>query len=429
MTLPEDLPHPEEPSKSGREFPADESILPEGFTPLEEPFNLPARRRRRSRRYFVSPDDDERSALLEKLARRAFPSFEFFLFSLLCGAVLGAGFILDSQALLLLGILLAPLMTPWVGMVLGAMTGAWRFFFQTLIALLTACLLVFLTGTLAGMAARLWPNLLLIQASIQSHLWWENFIVLALGAALLVYSFTRSEDKPLLPSVMVAYGLLLPLSAGGFGLGSGTAPVWPDGLLVFLVHLALITLLGGIVLAALRFRPAGSFGTVLTVIVGLLSLAALVVFTGLGNLILGSGPGAAQRTSTPTAMALVLPSITPGIQTSTLSAALPTVPPAASPTETLTPTPEPTPSYAIIESAVGGGALVRAEPGTGAPVATLLNGILVEVLPDVRNVGGFDWAHVRTSDGIDGWVLGSVLTPATPAPTQAPTIALPSPTS
>ena len=108
----------------------------------------------------VLPGADERAALLDTLARRAFPSFEFFLFAFLCGVMLGAGYLLDlkmnSLALLLLGVLLAPSLTPWVGMTLAAITGSWRFFFLTLGGLLVAGVLVFLTGGLAGLAGRLW---------------------------------------------------------------------------------------------------------------------------------------------------------------------------------------------------------------------------------------------------------------------------------
>ncbi len=417
MTLPEDLPNPDDLSR-----PDEPPGLPDDFTPLGEPINLPpTHHRRRSRRYFVTPGEDERSAMLEKLARRAFPTFEFFLFSLLCGAILGAGYLLNSQALLLLGILLAPLLTPWVGMVLGAMVGAWRFFFQTLIALLTACALVFLTGALAGMAARLWPQLRIDQVSIQSHLWWENFVVLALGATLMVYSFTRADEKPILPGVMLAYGLFLPLSAGGFGLGNGTPRAWPDGAEVFLVHLALVTLLGGIVLAALHFRPTSGFGSLLTVFVGLLCVASLVVLTGLGNLILGIGPGRGAASPTPTVPRLVLPSITAApLRSSTPAGPTWTPAPLVSDTPTETVSPQPTPSYAVIAASTGGGALVRSEAGTGSPVATLLNGILVQVFPEIQNVGGYNWVHIRTFDGVDGWVLQSVLAAATPAPTTIP---------
>jgi hypothetical protein len=73
-----------------------------------------------------------RSALVASLARRAYPTYEFFIFAVLCGAVLGLGFLLDSPPVLLFGILLAPLMTPWVGMVLALLTGSVRFFVETL---------------------------------------------------------------------------------------------------------------------------------------------------------------------------------------------------------------------------------------------------------------------------------------------------------
>ena len=39
----------------------------------------------------VPPAADDRGEMLDTLARRAFPSFEFFLFAFLCGIVLGAG--------------------------------------------------------------------------------------------------------------------------------------------------------------------------------------------------------------------------------------------------------------------------------------------------------------------------------------------------
>jgi hypothetical protein len=423
MSLPDDTLKSEEPARDPQDFPDLEGGLPEGFTPLEGPESAPVvRRRHRPRRYLVTPNADERSALVEKLAHRAFPSFEFFLFALLCGAILGAGLILDSEALLLLGILLAPLLTPWVGMVLGAITGSWRFFFQTLIALLAAAALVFLTGALAGLAARIWLPLPLYQADIATHLWWPNLVVLALGALMMVYSFVRSEDKPILPSVMLAYGLFLPLSAAGFGLGSGEGQLWPNGALVCLVHLALITLLGGIVLALLRFKPSGFMGSVLTVLVAMVCLAALVALTGLGDLILGKAPASLARKSTPTSAALLLPSPTPSpLPSSTQAAPTPTPVPPASATVSLTPSLQATAAYAVIAASSGGGAIVRNEPG-GVPVTTLLNGVLVQVLPDIQSYGGVNYAHIRTMQGIDGWVLQSVLTAATPSPTPTQTL-------
>jgi len=391
----------------------------------EEPIRLPPPRRKRQR-YLVSPGDDERAALLENLARRAFPTFEFFLFSLLCGAVLGAGYILDSQSLLLLGILIAPLMTPWVGLTLASVTGSGRFFLQTLGGLLIGGLLVFGSGLLAGLAARIWMPLPLSKVDINSHLWWPNLVVLALGAVLLVVSFVRSEEKPFLPSVMLSYELFLPLSAAAFGLGSGLPGAWPDGLLVSLVHLALATFLGVIVLAFLRFRPATFAGYILAILILLLTLIVILGLAGIGTFI-------PAQVATPTLTPAIAPELTSSatpaplrISTITLTpsptgpTATPTlqIPASITPTRTITPTP--TTVSARIYSAEGGGANVRSEPGAGIVLISLTNGYSIEVLPEVNNNNGVIWVHIRTQGGIEGWVLQSVLVFATPAPNWPP---------
>jgi len=405
----------------------EENPFPE--EPEQEPIRLPPARRRR-RRYLVSPGDDERAALLEKLARRAFPTFEFFLFSLLCGAVLGAGYILDSQSLLLLGVLIAPLMTPWVGLTLASVTGSGRFFLQTLGGLLIGGLLVFGGGLLAGLAARIWLPLPLLQANINSHLWWPNLVVLALGAALLVISFVRSEEKPFLPSVMLSYELFLPLSAAAFGLGCGLPDAWPNGLLVFLVHLALATFLGVVVLAFLRFRPATFAGYVLAILILLLTLTVILGLAGIGTFI-----PVQSATPNPTLTPITAPGLTASatpapLRTATATAtitpsptgptATPTLQIPASVTPTRTITPQPTPVYARIYSAEGGGAIVRSEPGTGVILKSLINDYLIEILPEVKTYNGVVWVHIRTPDGTEGWVMQSVLLFATPAPNWQP---------
>ena len=173
MDLPEETPKPEEPTPSEETFP-EEPILPESFTPIGELTHLPRARRRRAQRLLVPLAADKRAALLDDLARRTFPSFEFFLFAFLCGVILGAAYLLNAPALLLLGVLLAPLLTPWVGLTLAAVTGSWRFFFLTLGGLLVAGVLVFLTGSLAGLAGRLWGNLPFYYARIHAQLWWPD---------------------------------------------------------------------------------------------------------------------------------------------------------------------------------------------------------------------------------------------------------------
>jgi hypothetical protein len=412
MDLPEETPKPEEPTPSEEAFP-EEPDLPEGFTPISDLSHLPRARRRRARRMLVPLEANERAALLDSLARRAVPSFEFFLFAFLCGVILGAAYLLNAPALLLVGVLLAPLLTPFVGMMLAAVTGSWRFFFLTLGVLLVAGALVFLTGALAGLAGRLWENLPFTYARIHAQLWWPDLLVVALGAGLLAISFIRSEQKPILASIMLAYGVLLPVSAAGIGLGIGReisgVTLWPNGLLVSLVNLALAMLVGGIILVALHFKPLKGSGYVLPVIIGLLSVSVLVVLTGLVTLIRDGVTSA--RTVAPTPTTIVLPSATPTIfRTLTPS---PSSLPSATFTATLTLAP--TPAYAVIASPELKGANVRTEPAGGTVIISLVNGTLVEVLPQTQIIVSTPWVRIRVNN-VEGWVLQSVLASTTQVP-------------
>jgi hypothetical protein len=412
MDLPEETPKPEEPTPSEETYP-EEPVLPEGFTPISDLSHLPRARRRRARRTLVPLEANERAALLDSLARRAFPSFEFFLFAFLCGAILGAAYLLNAPALLLVGILLAPLLTPFVGMMLAAVTGSWRFFFLTLGVLLVAGALVFLTGALAGLAGRLWENLPFTYARTYAQLWWPDLLVVALGAGLLAISFIRSEQKPVLASIMLAYGVFLPLSAAGIGLGIGKeiggVTLWPNGLLVSLVHLALAMLVGGIILVALHFKPLKVSGYVLPVFIGLLSVSVLVVLTGLVTLLRDGVTSA--RTVAPTPTTVILPSATPiVVRTSTPS---PSSLPSATFTATLTLVPAP--AYAVIDSPELNGANVRTEPAGGIVLISLVNGTLVEVLPQTQIIVATPWVRIRVNN-MEGWVLQSVLAATTQVP-------------
>ena len=64
----------------------------------------------------------------------------------------------------------------------------------------------------------------------------------------------------------------------------------------------------------------------------------------------------------------------------------------------------------------GGGANLRTEPASGSVITVLTNGYLVQVLPETQTVGTNIWVHVRTQDGLDGWVLQAVLTATTQTP-------------
>jgi uncharacterized membrane protein len=410
-------------------------------TPQPDPEQAPefisarARRRRAQRRAYFPPGEEERSALFEHLARRAFPSYELFVFALVSGAIVGLGYFFNAQALLIFGVLVAPLLTPWIGMALGIVAGSLRLFAQTFVALFVSALLVFVGGLIAGLASRNFQPLNFNEAFTHSRLWWPDLTVLAVGAILITVSFIRSENRPYLPSALLAYELFLPVSAAGFGLGSGVGELWPQGALVFLIHLAWATLFGLLTLFFLRFYPTSTGGIVFTGLIFIVLIAVLASLTGLVDWTMQQAglitpvPATATITistpgsvSTPTAspkpgQATEIIGVPPGTPSRTPRATPSQVTLAPTETPTATVTAEPTPILAVIRASEGGGAFIREEPG-GVVLATLGNGSIVTIVPnDLQEVNGVIWVHVFTTVNdtrVEGWMIQTVLQTATP---------------
>jgi hypothetical protein len=155
-------------------------------------------------------------------------------------------------------------------------------------------------------------------------------------------------------------------------------------------------------------------------VVVLLALPVLVVvelpkFLDLAGSVPPPASGVTYATPEP---AFSLLETTPSTSTGSRIAPLdPTPPPTLSPpvaTATAVPTARPTPTgERIVISNTGGiGAVLRADPVTGRPVAALREQQVLDVL-ERRNVpGSGDWVHVRTADGVEGWVTGVVARPA-----------------
>lgn len=411
--------------------------------PTNEFVSARARRRRASRRAYFPTDQGGRSALFTHLAKRAYPTYELFIFALVAGAIIGLGFFLDSQSILIFGILVAPLLTPWIGLSLGIVAGAGRMFIQTLVALLISSMLIFLGGVISGYATRIFPQPRTFnEAFIHSRLWVPDLFVLAIGAVLITISFVRSEQRPYLPSALVAYEFFLPLCAAGFGLGSGVDGLWHPGMQVFLVHVAWATLFCLLTLFFLRFYPTSLGGFSLTGLILIVLLAWLANSTGVLDWVkmqaglASPNPDPAQPTSTlplvPTFTSTPEPATAPIAIPTNTSSRTPTprptitIPPTQSPTFTVTA--EPTPIVALINAGEGGGAFVREDPG-GQGIIILPNGWTVTIVPnDIQEVNGVVWVHVIANindNRVDGWMIQSLLVTATPVPDWQPTPTLP----
>jgi uncharacterized membrane protein len=388
--------------------------LPRSEIYPDDPEQLPPARRRRAKRLLAPLDIDERAVYLDSLARRTTPSFDFFLFSFISGIVLGLGLLIDSPVILVLGAVLAPLMAPLVGLAFGTVIGSIKFFLRSLVGLLIGSGIIFATGYAAGYLSQIWySGESFSQSHLHTQLAWPNFVLLFAGALLTTVVMVKTERSSIAASVALAYALYIPLAAAGFGFGTGEPHLFPDGLVIFAVHLALAVLFSTITMALLGFRPLTIFGYTFG---GAITLAGIVVLVGIMGAGVIFGAQVAVPTLTPTPTYTITPTLTnTSSPTHTLTPTFtltPSLTPSLTPTRTPTITPSPVPVFAIVNAgAEAQGAHLRDSAGfDGTSIQTVMNGTLVELLPVIVEVEGFSWQHVRIPDTEqEGWILRSLL--------------------
>jgi hypothetical protein len=224
----------------------------------------------------------------------------------------------------------------------------------------------------------------------------------------------REDRNPEVPNFLLAFGLYVPLAIAGLGLGSGIPHLWPEGLVLFAIHLAWATLCGAITLAAIGFRPPTMFGYSLSAAILLAGFLVFLGFTGAGA-VFGARLGLPTLTPSPTIPPTA--SFTPSQTPSRTPTGTPTR--THTPTPSLTPSQTPTPIIAIIAAEDSSGAFVRTEPA-GLAITSLLNGQVVHLLPEPpQSAGGQLWLHIyMPARDQFGWILQGLLVTATPRATS-----------
>jgi uncharacterized membrane protein len=407
--------------------PISEQLPPEDEEPQPEEQHLPRSRRRRARTILAGGDVSERAEFMADLVHQGTATLDFYLFALLSGIVVGAAILFNSPALFVLAALLAPFMAPVIGMALATATGSLGLFLRSLASLVVGGLVILLLGAGAGLiqgsaavnASQVYPH---------AQFSWPDLAVLVLGTIVTVYLVVRNpRSKPLVSSVALAYELFLPLGAAGYGFilsqgPSGGAGLWPDGLILFAAYMAVAVMVGTIVFILQGVRPMRTTGYPIGLLLFALMLAAsyLLILPGMP---LGSQPTPApvvvvqsatpEEPASPTWTLLPVATDTPVPPTATRTATA-TLIPSLTASATLPPTA--TPVWGLVNAGEANGVIIRAEPNSNTVVTTLLNGNLIQILPEQVNKAGVIWIHVRSPDGKEGWVQAALVLTTTPTP-------------
>ena len=202
---------------------------------------------------------DRRVEVREQLSEAASPGFDFFVLVVLSCAIATFGLITDSAAVIIGAMLVAPLMSPILGLALASVSGQQRMFNRSTLALLEGAAMAVVLSAVIGWASRALPFDILMELphELLARTRPNPFdlgVALAGGAAA-TYCLVQPKLSAALPGVAIATALMPPLCVVGLGVSLGQSEVWLGALLLFVTNAAAISFAGIAVFLMLGFRP------------------------------------------------------------------------------------------------------------------------------------------------------------------------------
>lgn len=189
-------------------------------------------------RFRALPDNDK-SALVRKLVQSGTPDFDYFYLIGLSTLMATLGLLLDSGAIVIGSMLIAPLMYPILGVALGLVMMGQSFnvlqrALSTLLKSLAAGLLLSVAAAFFFGNETMYVSAEVMARAYASHL--HLLVALTAGAAVS-YMLARPEWSDTLPGVAIAVALIPPLAAIGVGIASLNAVLIKGASMILFLNL------------------------------------------------------------------------------------------------------------------------------------------------------------------------------------------------
>lgn len=239
---------------------------------------------------FQSLSSTRRNEVLIELEQASSPGFDYFLMIVLSCSIATFGLLTDSAAVIIGAMLVAPLMSPLLGLSLASVAGRERMFQNAVISLIEGIAFSVLLSLILGLIAKILPFTVLtvLPSEIMARTKPTPFdlgIAIAGGAAA-AYALAQPRLSAALPGVAIATALMPPICTVGIGIAVGNSSVALGASLLFLTNLTAISFAGILVFAALGFRPVRGDNAWHRITRSLFYSAILVLLTAIPLIIL-----------------------------------------------------------------------------------------------------------------------------------------------
>ncbi len=204
-------------------------------------------------------DKERRSEVQIKLREASHPGFDFFLLVVLSCTIATMGLLTDSAAIIIGAMLVAPLMSPIIGLGLASITGDGRLLREAITGLLQGAILAVLVSFLWTFINHNLPFFLLQELPrevlARAHPSPIDLGVALAGGIAAAYAIAQPHLSAALPGVAIATALMPPLCTIGIGLALNRMDVAGGAALLFVTNTVAIAFASTLVFFALGFGP------------------------------------------------------------------------------------------------------------------------------------------------------------------------------
>jgi uncharacterized hydrophobic protein (TIGR00271 family) len=195
----------------------------------------------------------EQVATYREIRLGARPRTDFFVLIGLAATIAALGLLMDSPAVIIGAMVIAPLMSAIFGISLGVVQGDSRLLWQAASTTARGILLAIAIGAGVGLIVAPHEPTAEILARTRPTLL-DLFVALASGTAG-AYAQCRRDVASALAGVAIAVALVPPLATTGIGIALSSSSIAIGALLLFFTNLSAITATGSVVFLLFGFRP------------------------------------------------------------------------------------------------------------------------------------------------------------------------------
>jgi len=183
---------------------------------------------------------EERQEILADIRLSSSPGIDFFLLVILSCAIATSGLVTNSGAVIIGAMLVAPLMSPIIGLGLASVIGDEKLLRSAMITLFLGAVLAVLLSFLMTLVNRFLPFVSLqeLPAEVLARIRPTpiDLIIALAGGLAAAYAMTRENLSAALPGVAIATALMPPLCTVGIGLALVRWDVASGALLLFITN-------------------------------------------------------------------------------------------------------------------------------------------------------------------------------------------------